>query len=229
MSAEFGSTNTLKATSQSSVLPSGGDATKQLNLDVDTPISKQLEDLHKLITEINVAMMTTRTSDGHLVSRAMSVRECGKCGDTVFVTNNQTGKMTDFTDDPHVALSFYREKTKEWVSISGTARVENDRALITRYWTPELQEWFGKLDDTHDGGPADPRMSLVYVTADSVHYQIQDKSSLAVAYEMIKSGITGAIPKIAAIREISTAELTQARKTSLESQIPGSTKTTTEE
>ncbi|TPX31908.1 hypothetical protein SmJEL517_g04850 [Synchytrium microbalum] len=49
------------------------------------------------------------------------------------------------------------------------------------------------------------------------------RQSMAIAYEKMKSGMTGGIPKVAVIPELSSADLKLARKMVLESQIPGTT------
>ena len=41
------------------------------NLDKDTPLKEKLEDLFEIVDSNKIGMMTTRTSDGLLVSRAM--------------------------------------------------------------------------------------------------------------------------------------------------------------
>ena len=41
------------------------------NRDNAVPLEKKLDDLYKLIDGIDIAMLTTRRADGHLVSRPM--------------------------------------------------------------------------------------------------------------------------------------------------------------
>ena len=41
------------------------------NLDKETPLKEKLEDLFAIVDSNKIGMMTTRTSDGLLVSRAM--------------------------------------------------------------------------------------------------------------------------------------------------------------
>ena len=46
------------------------------NLDKDTPLKEKLEDLFEIVDSNKIGMMTTRTSDGLLVSRAMVTIPC---------------------------------------------------------------------------------------------------------------------------------------------------------
>lgn len=220
----FGTSHTMSASTTSEIHPFGGDATKQLNLDTETPLTTQAEDLYKLINDVNVCMLTTRRQDGHLVSRAMSVREVQPGANLVFITNNQTGKIDELQNDDHVNLTFYRDQTKEWASICGTARIENDRALINKYWGKDLESWFGDLGDgIHDGSAADPRISLLMVKSCSVHYQFQDKSAPRRLFERVKSAVTHEVPSVAAIRELNAGDLEYVRKLPIEEKLRSST------
>lgn len=46
-----------------------------MNQDTTSPVDRKLEDLYGLIKGIKVCMMTTRKTDGSLVSRAMMPRD----------------------------------------------------------------------------------------------------------------------------------------------------------
>jgi general stress protein 26 len=42
--------------------------------------------------------------------------------DLWFVTNAGTQKLRDLAADPHINLSYYEDRTREWVSVSGRSR-----------------------------------------------------------------------------------------------------------
>lgn len=195
------------------VATSGIDATKAKNLDNTTPTSKQIDELYKLIDGINIATFTTRARDGQLVSRPMATRSRLNNGpDLYFVTNNQSHKLDDLEHDNHVNVAYYNPKSSSWVSVSGTAKIVNDREKIKELYKPDLKAWFGDAGDgVHTGGPEDPRMSLIFVTAESVHYQYQDKSTPTVLFEVIKGAVTGSVAKVGQHRELGQQELQQAR------------------
>ena len=98
-----------------------GQDAKERNLDNEVPLEKKLDDLYALIDGIEVAMFTTRRPDGSLVSRPMQVQERAAGTDLWFVTNVESHKLDELTHDPHVNLAFYRDRTRDWVSVSGTA------------------------------------------------------------------------------------------------------------
>ncbi|TPX45623.1 hypothetical protein SeMB42_g01690 [Synchytrium endobioticum] len=218
----FGSSGTPAVSSKEEINPEKGDSAKQILKDDATPLHQKLEDVYDLINSIKHAMLTTR-SGNHMTGRAMSIREVRPGCDLVFITNNRSGKMKDLLEDPHVCCTFFREKTKEWVSISGTARVENDQSLLMMYWDSSVESWFQNLGNEYDGGPMDPRMSLIMVTADSVHYQFQDKSTPRVVLEKLKATVSGETPNVASIRELNSEELEVGRKMAIQKTIPGTT------
>ena len=66
-------------------------------------------DLAKLfehIDDIEIAMMTTRRTDGHLQSRAMATQRRASGADLWFVSMDGTAKLADLAADPHVCLSY---------------------------------------------------------------------------------------------------------------------------
>ena len=65
----------------------------------------EMEKLLEQIEDVGVAMMTTRRSDGHLVSRAMANQKRAAGADLWFVTTAETHKMEELEADPHVNLA----------------------------------------------------------------------------------------------------------------------------
>ena len=95
-------------------------------------MKQELEKLYDQIDDIEIAMMTTRRADGHLQSRAMANQKRAAGADVWFVTLEDTEKLRDLAADPHVNLSYYKDRTREWVSVSGIASITRDRQKIRR-------------------------------------------------------------------------------------------------
>jgi general stress protein 26 len=175
------------------------------------PVQKKLDDLYALIDGIETAMFTTRRADGHLVSRPMATQEHGGEADFWFVTDGDANKLDELEHDPHVNLSYYRDRTREWVSVSGIARISRDRAQIHRLYAPDWKAWFGDEGGERDGGPDDPRLTLVLVDAHSVVYMTSDTPAPVVLFELVKGMVTGSPPDIGSVRTVSGGELHAAR------------------
>ena len=90
----------------------------------------ELEQLYEMVEEIEVAMMTTRRPDGHLESRPMATQKRASGADLWFVAAEGSGKTRDIAADPHVNLAYYKDRTREWVSVSGIATLSRDRGTI---------------------------------------------------------------------------------------------------
>jgi len=164
---------------------------------------KRIDELHELIEDIEVAMLTTRRPDGRLVSRPMMTQKREAVADLWYVTDIESHKMDELESDPHVNLAFYDQHSREWVSVSGLARLSRDRDRIRELYDSSWKAWFEKVDDVRDGGPDDPRIALILVEADSVTYLKQDKSMPAVLFELAKGRITGERPDVGEVRRMS--------------------------
>ncbi len=172
------------------------------------PTGKKLDDLYGLVEGIEVAMFTTRRLDGSLVSRPMATQERDDAiADFWFVSDGDSDKMDELEHDPHVNLSYYRDRTREWVSVSGTARISHDREQLRRLYKPDWRAWFGDEGGERDGGPDDPRITLVLVDANSVVYMKNDTPRPVVLFEVVKGMLTGSPPDLGSVRTVSGGEL----------------------
>ena len=173
------------------------------------PVSttKKLDELYKLIDGIEIAMFTTRRADGQLVSRPMATQERVSGTDLWFVTDVSSHKLTELQQDPHVNLAYYNNKSREWVSVAGTAQITQDRNLIKELYKPDWKAWFGNEGGAKDGGPDDPRLALILVEAESVEYMVVTKPRPVVLFEVAKALVTGAAANVGEGRRLDEREL----------------------
>ena len=162
----------------------------------------QLHELYQLIEKIEVAMLTTRRPDGRLVSRPMATQKREPIADLWYVTDIESHKLDELDHDPHVNLAFFETDSWEWVSVSGTAHVSTNREQISALYRPDWKAWFGELDEVRDGGPDDPRLALILVTADTVIYMKREKSKPVVLFELAKSMVTGDQPEVGEVKRL---------------------------
>jgi general stress protein 26 len=169
--------------------------------------SKKLDELYELIDGIEVAMFTTRRPTGQLVSRPMATQSRMEDADLWFVTDSEAYKLDDLMLDPHVNCSYYNNRTKEWVSVTGVARVSKSKAKIRQLYKEDWKAWFGDEGGDRDGGPNDPRIALILVDADSATYMKVNKAKPKILFEAIRSKVTGHRPAPGEVREVTGAEL----------------------
>jgi general stress protein 26 len=165
-------------------------------------VSSELDQLYTHIDEIEIAMMTTRRLDGHLQSRAMATQKHASGADLWFVTLEDTEKVRDLQSDPHVNLSYYKDRTREWVSVSGIATISRDRAKIRELYAPDWKAWFPKGGDPRHGTPDDPRMVLIGVTVHAASFLDVDKPQPVVLFEVVKGWLTGSTPDVGEMHHV---------------------------
>jgi general stress protein 26 len=163
---------------------------------------KELDKLYTMIEELDTAMLTTRRRDGHLVSRAMANQKHAAGADLWFVTSDSSGKLDDLANDPHINLAYYKDRTREWISVAGLASVSRDRAVIRELYAPDWKMWFGDGEDARYGTPDDPRIVLIGVDVHSAVFLEVNKPQPIVLYEIAKGWIMGSEPKLGEMHKV---------------------------
>ena len=172
-------------------------------------MSKKIDELYELIEGIEIAMMTTRRPDGRLVSRPMATQQRSEGADLWFATDISTNKLDELETDPNVNISYLNHKSMEWVSVSGTARVSQDRAKIRELWRPDWKAWFTKEDGDETSGTADdPNIALISIDAETVVYMKNNKPRPVVLFEVVKALVTGDAPDVGEMRMVNKRDLT---------------------
>jgi general stress protein 26 len=165
-------------------------------------MNTELEKFYELIDEIEIAMMTTRRPDGHLESRAMANQKRSPGADLWFVTTEGTAKLRNLEFDPHINLSYYNNRTREWISVSGLARTSRDRQKIRDLYAPDWSAWFPNEGDPRHGTPDDPRMVLIGIDIKAAVFLEVNKPRPVVLYEIVKGWLTGSDPDIGEMHTI---------------------------
>ena len=163
---------------------------------------KELEKLFTMIDGLETAMLTTRRRDGHMVSRAMANQKHAPGADLWFVTTEGTAKLDDLAEDPHVNLAYYKDRTREWVSVAGIAKISRNRDTIHQLYAPDWKIWFPDEGDPRHGTPDDPRMVLIGVDVHSAVYLEVNKPQPVILYEIAKGWVTGKDPNIGEMHKV---------------------------
>lgn len=166
-------------------------------------MNSKLERFYDLVKDIEVAMMTTQRSDGLLVSRPMATQVFADGADLWFVTTKGTPKLAEIAQNPSVNLSYYKDRTREWISVAGEARVVEDRSRIHELYRPDWRAWFEDLGGEQNGGPDDPRMVLIGVDIRLAQYLEVNKPQVVVLFELMKGVVTGKSPEFPDVETIS--------------------------
>ena len=169
---------------------------------LSVPTEKKLEQLYELIDGIETAMLTTRTRDGALVSRPMQTQARRPGTDLWFMTSVDSGKVDELIAEPQVNLGYYKDGTREYVSVSGRAHVTQDKNMIHQLYKPDWKAWLGDEGGARDGGPDDPRIALIEVQAESAYYLKSTQPRLIALFSVAKAILTGNPPKAGDMGEL---------------------------
>lgn len=152
-------------------------------MQVDHPQSDAIDTLGKLISDVQVAMLTTVAADGTLVSRPLQTLQMEFDGDLWFITAFDSGKVRDMQRDAHVNLAYAKPGDNLYVSVSGRAQALRDRARLDALWSDRMEAYFPK-------GKDDPNIALVKVSVESAEYW-SGPGPLAATFLEIASSMTG--------------------------------------
>ena len=130
---------------------------------------RTLADLAEKMRDIDFTMLSTLTAGGAIGARPMSNnRQVDYDGDSYYFTDEDTLMVADIQADRHVGLSFQGKSgllhaKPFFVAIEGNAELVRDKGRFAEHWTKDLDRWFPEGIDT-------PRLVMIHVHAERVHY-----------------------------------------------------------
>ena len=145
---------------------------------------EQVEKIGELIKDVRIAMLTTACPDGSLRSRPMATQNEKFDGTVWFFTRSDSGKVHEIQDEQHVNISYSDAGSQVYVSVSGTARLNHDRAKIDELWSPVAKAWF-------PDGKDDPQLALIEITVDSAEYWDSPAAAVVKLVGFAKAIVTG--------------------------------------
>jgi general stress protein 26 len=153
-------------------------------------MARHLEDNRKhlleLVRDFDTAMLVTRSADGALRGRPLTVAKAYDDGRLFFAIRVESLHVHELADDPHVAVLFQDEQRH--VSLSGTAQLRRERALVEELWSDTWKLWFPHGQD-------DPNLAILEVGLTSGEYW--DRTGLAgmrYLFAAMKAYATGGKP-----------------------------------
>lgn len=144
--------------------------------------------LYDLIKDFKSAMLVTRLPDGRMHARPMAVADLERDGQTYFCTRMDTPKVAELEAEPRVVITF--QSSSEFATITGTARIVRDRALIDALWSKAWKVWFPK-------GKDDPALCVIVVDPDEGEFwDNSGYEGLKYMFKAAKAYLKGATPKL---------------------------------
>ncbi|MES2523999.1 MAG: pyridoxamine 5'-phosphate oxidase family protein [Gemmatimonadota bacterium] len=129
-----------------------------------TKHSADIKKIAKLMADLDLCMLTTRTADGALHARPMSNNgEVEFDGDVWFFSSKDSRKVAEIEEDAEVQLSYADLEDFRFISMSGEALIVDDVDKKQELWLEELRQWF-------PDGPESEDVVLIKVTPKVVAY-----------------------------------------------------------
>ena len=126
------------------------------------PGPKRFTDLADRMAEMDIAILSTVTTDGSIAGRPMSNNaQVEYDGTSHYFAMDDTRTVSDVQANPNVGLGFQSDGF--YLAVEGKAEIVRDKAAFREHWTDELDQWFEDGIDT-DG------LVLVKVVADRAHH-----------------------------------------------------------
>ena len=146
--------------------------------------SENIQKINELVKDVRIAMLTTVDENGLLRSRPMATQKTEFDGDLYFFTKEHSPKMDEVEKDHNVNVAYANPDKQHYVSLSGKARVINDRAKMKELWTPELKAWF-------PDGLEDSELGLLKIETSQAEYWDAPNSTVVYLVGLAKAIATG--------------------------------------
>lgn len=125
--------------------------------------AKTFAELSDRMAGMDIAILSTVTTDGSIAGRPMSNNaQVEYDGTSYYFTLDDARTVSDLKADPNVGLGF-QGQDGFYLAVEGKGEVVRDKERFREHWTPDLDKWFEDGIDTEG-------LVLLKVVADRAHY-----------------------------------------------------------
>ena len=147
---------------------------------------EQRELVVAIMKDTRIATLTYQDAEGRLVSMPMGTQDFEEPGTVWFITQRSSEKIAAITARPEVNVAYAADKG--WVSLSGTARLDEDTAKLKELWDASAGIFMS-------GGPDDPDNALLRVDGSTAEYW-ESPGKVATAVTLAKGLLTDGEPDL---------------------------------
>lgn len=159
-----------------------------------------LKQFVELLGEFDTAMLVTETAEGALTSRPMALQQPRADRALWFVTSADTLSARNVAATGKINLAFHRKSDHAWVSVSGRAIQNGDRALIDSLWKADWEIWFPQGKDT-------PNIVLLDVTPDTIDFWEPERGKIGTLFQLAKAAVADETPDLAPTHTLRVSDL----------------------
>jgi general stress protein 26 len=150
--------------------------------------------IYDLVESIEFCMLISKRGQA-LRARPMRAIVDRDDGLISFLTDARAHKDEEVAAEPEVCLAFAKPNSNAYVSISGAARVTDDRALVKTYWDENAKTWF-------PDGPEDPHIRVLTVAPREAEFWDGTSNPIAVALEVARARLKDERPDLGDNRKV---------------------------
>jgi general stress protein 26 len=137
---------------------------------MNTPADLEKKLWHALKSDRTLMLGLDGIENGH--SRPMTAQFEDDQGPIWFFTGRDNALVKNLGNSKPAMAAFTSKGHDLFASITGTLRVDNDRAVIDRLWNKWIEAWF-------EGGKDDPNLVLLRLDADQAEVWLNENNLLA--------------------------------------------------
>ncbi|GAA5531827.1 pyridoxamine 5'-phosphate oxidase family protein [Deinococcus aluminii] len=142
-----------------------------------------IKTLSHLIKDVKFAMLTVTTDQGHLKAHPMTTQQTEFDGDVWFIGGKDTEQVQCMRARPQVNVSYADPGKNNYVSVSGTAQLVEDRAKLEELWSDFYKAYFPQ-------GIDDPSIQLIKISAQGAEYW-EGSGKMKALFQMARAAVTG--------------------------------------
>ncbi|MEL6614396.1 MAG: pyridoxamine 5'-phosphate oxidase family protein [Bacteroidota bacterium] len=164
---------------------SGPSASTLLPLSQLPPAAKKPPEAFQPDRRHRVAMLTTIDTDGAPWSCSMALPHPGAFDGTLSLFPRADSERVEHIErNAKVSLAFAKPGDNTYATLTGSARVTNDRQKIQNLWSPLVRAWW-------PDSPEDPSLRSIEIDVDRAEFWDSPSSDLVYAVGLAKALVTG--------------------------------------
>lgn len=142
---------------------------------------KKLKDMAE---DARICMFSTFNGSRPDPTRPMALQQVDEAGKLYFFSAISSNKNKEIAADPEVQITFSNSGNSEYLSIYGTAIINQDKQKIDELWNNYAKVWF-------QDGKDDPSLTLITVTPNTCEYWDTKHNKMVQWAKMAASLATG--------------------------------------
>lgn len=157
------------------------------------PENDDVNRIWEVIDRVGICMLTTAGAEG-LRARPVEARSDRAAGSILFLTDLRSSKADEIGAEHDIGLVFIDANENVYLSITARAFLERDQVKTAAIWKTSDKMWWK--------GPDDPNVGVLKATLLRAEIWDGPASRAVVAWEFIRSQLTGGRPNLGENRRV---------------------------